>query len=425
MTQQSEYAVATKSGALDAVATVPGSKSIAHRALVCAALARGDSTIKGLPDGDDTQAMLQGLMMLGATFSLDGADAHIQGSIDLDRTDAITVDANLAGTTARFLTAVGALRRGPITVTGNASLRSRPMKDLHLALEQLGAGVSWQNEKYCLPVTVQRGESQTHSVQVAADTSSQFVTSLMLIAPMFEHGLTIELTGDVISLPYIAMSASVMNSFGANVRIADSRIIVIGGGGYVGCQFAVEPDASSASYPLAAAAVLGGRVRVEGMRSDMLQGDGRFVDVLQQMGCDISEDNTGITVGRDANKSLQGVDIDMSEISDLVPTLAIVAMFAKTPTRIRNVGFIRNKESDRIGDLAREMRGLGANVVEYEDGLEISPQGLHGGTCDTHHDHRIAMAFGVAGLKLPGVIIDQPSVVSKSWPQFWEMLEAL
>ena len=425
MTQQSEYAVATKSGALDAVATVPGSKSIAHRALVCAALARGDSTIKGLPDGDDTQAMLQGLMMLGATFSLDGADAHIQGSIDLDRTDAITVDANLAGTTARFLTAVGALRRSPITVTGNASLRSRPMKDLHLALEQLGASVSWQNEKYCLPVTVQRGESYSHSVQVAADTSSQFVTSLMLIAPMFEHGLTIELTGDVISLPYIAMSASVMNSFGANVRIADSRIIVIGGGGYVGCQFAVEPDASSASYPLAAAAVLGGRVRVEGMRTDMLQGDGRFVDVLRRMGCDISEDNTGITVGRDANKSLQGVDIDMSEISDLVPTLAIVAMFAKTPTRIRNVGFIRNKESDRIGDLAREMRGLGANVVEYEDGLEISPQGLHGGTCDTHHDHRIAMAFGVAGLKLPGVIIGEPHVVSKSWPQFWAMLEAL
>ena len=407
------------------MATVPGSKSIAHRALVCAALARGDSTIKGLPDGDDTQAMLQGLMMLGATFSLDGADAHIQGSIDLNRTDAITVDANLAGTTARFLTAVGALRRSPITVTGNASLRSRPMKDLHLALEQLGAIVSWQNEKYCLPVTVQRGESYSHSVQVAADTSSQFVTSLMLIAPMFEHGLTIELTGDVISLPYIAMSASVMKSFGANVRISDNRIIVIGGGGYVGCQFAVEPDASSASYPLAAAAVLGGRVRVEGMRTDMLQGDGRFVDVLRRMGCDISEDNTGITVGRDANKSLQGVDIDMSEISDLVPTLAIVAMFAKTPTRIRNVGFIRNKESDRIGDLAREMRGLGANVVEYEDGLEISPQALHGGTCDTHHDHRIAMAFGVAGLKLPGVIIDQPSVVSKSWPQFWEMLEAL
>ena len=425
MTQQSEYAVATKSGALDAVAAAPGSKSIAHRALICAALARGDSTITGLPDGDDTQAMLQGLMLLGATISLDGADAHIEGSIDLDRTDAITVDANLAGTTARFLTAVGALRRGSITVTGNESLRSRPMKDLHLALEQLGADVSWQNEKYCLPVTVQRGESYSHSVQVAADTSSQFVTSLMLIAPILPNGLTIELTGDIISLPYIAMSASVMNSFGAHVRIADNRIIVIDGGGYVGCRFAVEPDASSASYPFAAAAVVGGRVRVDGMRSNMMQGDSRFVDVLRQMGCDISEDQAGITVGRDTNEPLRGVDIDMSEISDLVPTLAIVAMFAKTPTRIRNVGFIRNKESDRIGDLASEMRSLGAKVVEHEDGLEILPQTLHGGSCDTHHDHRIAMAFGVAGLKVPGVIINQANVVSKSWPQFWAMLEAL
>lgn len=425
MTQQNKYAVAVKSGVLDAVVTVPGSKSIAHRALVCAALARGDSTIRGLPDGDDTQAMLQGLKMLGASFSINGADALIRGLIDLDRTDAITIDANLAGTTARFLTAIGALRRGPITVTGNASLRSRPMKDLHLALEQLGAGVSWQNEKYCMPVTVRRGESHTHSVQVAADTSSQFVTSLMLIAPIFHNGLTIELIGDVISLPYIAMSASVMKSFGANVRIADNRIITIGGGGYVGCQFAVEPDASSASYPLAAAAVAGGRVYVEGMRSNMLQGDSRFIDVLRQMGCEISEDNSGITVSRDADKPLQGVDIDMSEISDLVPTLAVVSMFAKTPTRIRNVGFIRNKESDRIGDLASEMRRLGANVVEHEDGLEISSQALHGGSCDTHHDHRLAMAFGVAGLKVPGVIIDQANVVSKSWPQFWEMLEAL
>jgi len=425
MTQQSEYAVAVKSGTLDAVATVPGSKSIAHRALICAALSRGESTISGLSDGDDTQAMLQGLMMLGTSISLNGADALVEGSIDLDCMDAITIDANLAGTTARFLTAIGALRRGPMTVTGNESLRSRPMKDLHLALEQLGASVSWQSEQYCLPVTVQRAESYSRTVQVAGDTSSQFVTSLMLVAPILEHGLKIKMTGNVISLPYIAMSASVMRSFGATVRITDNRIIEIDGGGYVGCEFVVEPDASAASYPFAAAAVVGGRVRVEGMRSNMLQGDGRFVDVLRQMGCEILVDQTGVTISRDANNPLQGVDIDMSEISDLVPTLAIVAMFAESPTRIRGVGFIRNKESDRIGDLAHEMRSLGANVVEHEDGLQISPQALHSGRCDTHHDHRLAMAFGVAGLKLPGVIIGEPHVVSKSWPQFWIMLEAL
>jgi 3-phosphoshikimate 1-carboxyvinyltransferase len=425
MTQQSEYAVAVKSGTLDAVVTVPGSKSIAHRALICAALARGESTISGLSDGDDTQAMLQGLMMLGTSISLNGADARVECSIDLDCMDPITVDANLAGTTARFLTAVGALRRGPMTVTGNESLRNRPMKDLHLALEQLGASVAWQSEQYCLPVTVQRSESYSHAVHVAGDTSSQFVTSLMLVAPMLEHGLTIELTGNVISLPYIAMSASVMRSFGATVRIADNSIIEIDGGGYVGCDFVVEPDASAASYPFAAAAVVGGRVRVEGMRSNMLQGDSRFIDVLRQMGCEILVDQTGVTISRDTNNPLQGIDIDMSEISDLVPTLAIVAMFTGSPTRIRGVGFIRNKESDRIGDLAHEMRSLGANVVEHEDGLEISPQALHSGRCDTHHDHRLAMAFGVAGLKLPGVIIGESHVVSKSWPKFWAMLEAL
>jgi 3-phosphoshikimate 1-carboxyvinyltransferase len=425
MTQQVEYAVAVKSGTLDAVVSVPGSKSIANRALICAALARGASSISGVPGGDDTQAMLQSLQVLGATVVLEGSKARIEASIDLSRSDAVSVDANLAGTTARFLTAIAALRRGPLTVTGNKSLRSRPMKDLHLALDQLGAKLSWQDEKYCLPVTVQRGESYARSIQVAADTSSQFVTALMLVAPMLESGLRIELVGDVISLPYITMSASVMRAFGAKVNMVDERNIVIDGGGYVGCNFVVEPDASSASYPFAAAAVVGGRVRVNGMWSNMTQGDGRFVDVLRQMGCGVQEDQDGISLVRDAGAPLLGIDIDMSEISDLVPTLAVVALFATTPTRIRGVGFIRKKESDRIGDLASELRKIGANVVEHDDGLEITPQTLHPGRCDTHHDHRLAMAFGVAGLKQPGVMIDQPQVVSKSWPRFWEMLEAL
>ena len=425
MTHQSEYAVVVKSEMLDAIVNVPGSKSVANRALVCAALARGASTIKGLPDGDDTQAMLQSLQVLGATILLEKSDAQIEKAIDMDRLDPVSVDANLAGTTARFLTAIGALRRGPMTVTGGESLRSRPMKDLHVALGDLGAILSWQDEKYCLPVTVQRGESYADSIEIASDTSSQFVTALMLIAPMLENGLKIELVGNVISLPYITMSASVMRAFGANVRLIDGRNIVIDGGGYVGCEFTVEPDASSASYPLAAAAVVGGRVRVNGMCSNMMQGDSRFVDVLRQMGCEVSEDRLGVTISRDTSTALRGVDVDMSEISDLVPTLAVVAMFATTSTRIRGVGFIRNKESDRIGDLANEMRKLGANVIEHLDGLEISPQVLCSGRCDTHHDHRLAMAFGVAGVKQAGVIIGQPQVVSKSWPNFWEMLEAL
>lgn len=425
MTQLSEYAVVVKSGMLDAIVNVPGSKSIANRALICAALARGASTVKGMPDGDDTQAMLQSLQVLGATISLEKSGARIETAIEVDRSDPVSVDANLAGTTARFLTAIGALRRGQLTVTGNESLRSRPMKDLHVALGELGANLSWKEDRYCLPVTVCRGESYAHSIQIASDTSSQFVTALMLIAPMLENGLKIELVGNVISLPYITMSASVMRAFGANVRVVDERNIVIDGGGYVGCEFTVEPDASSASYPFAAAAVIGGRVRVNGMRSNMMQGDSRFVDVLRQIGCGVKEDQSGITISRDVGTPLLGIDIDMSEISDLVPTLAAIAIFATTATRIRGVGFIRNKESDRIGDLANELRKLGANVIERPDGLEITPQSLQAGRCDTHHDHRLAMAFGVVGLKQPGVIIDQPQVVSKSWPDFWQMIEAL
>ena len=425
MTQQSQYAVVVKSGMLDAIVNVPGSKSIANRALICAALARGASTVKGMPDGDDTQAMLQSLHVLGATISLEKSGARIETAVDVDRSDPVSVDANLAGTTARFLTAIGALRRGQLTVTGNRSLRSRPMKDLHVALGELGAKLSWKEDKYCLPVTVCRGESYADSIQIASETSSQFVTALMLIAPMLENGLKIELVGNVISLPYITMSASVMRAFGANVRVVDERNIVIDGGGYVGCEFTVEPDASSASYPFAAAAVIGGRVRVNGMRSNMMQGDSRFVDVLRKIGCGVKEDQSGITISRDVGTPLLGIDIDMSEISDLVPTLAAIAIFATTATRIRGVGFIRNKESDRIGDLANELRKLGANVIEHPDGLEITPQSLHAGRCDTHHDHRLAMAFGVAGLKQPGVIIDQPQVVSKSWPDFWQMIEAL
>lgn len=425
MTQHSDYAVVARNSVLDALVSVPGSKSVAHRALICAALARGQSFISGLPDGDDTVAMLQGLTLLGSSISLDTHKAHVSSCIDVERADPVLIDANLAGTTARFLTAVGALRKGPLTMSGNEALRKRPMKDLHVALQQLGALVSWGEDEYCLPVTVQRGKTCAPIVQIATNTSSQFVTALMLIAPMLEDGLRIELVGSIISQPYIAMSAAVMRSFGAHVDVVDNRFIDIEPGGYIGCDYVVEPDASSASYPFAAAAIVGGRVRVEGMSLTMLQGDSRVLTVLQQMGCQIVADPGGVSLVRDVNTPLQGIDVDMSDISDLVPTLAVVALFASTPTRIRNVGFIRKKESDRIGDLANEMRALGANVIEHEDGLEIFPQTLHGGRCDTHHDHRLAMAFGVAGLKLDGVSIGQPAVVSKSWPKFWSMLEAM
>jgi len=420
-----EYVVATKQAPLHCVVNVPGSKSIANRALVCASLARGVSTIRGLPDGDDTGAMLAALKVLGAKITLIADGVRFDSAIDLGDSEARVVDAKLAGTTARFLTAIGALRSAPLTVGGGASLQSRPMEDLHRALVDIGAVVSWTDIDYRLPVTVRSGGTSKRSVRIPADTSSQFVTALMLIAPLLENGLHIELTGNIVSQPYLAMSASVMRSFGAQVDIDDERMIIVHPGGYTACEFEIEPDASSASYPYGAVAIVGGQLRVNGVCSKMLQGDARFLEVLEQMGCQQSMDSKGVTLARSADVELIGIDIDMSEMSDVVPTLAAVALFASTPTRIRGVGFIRKKESDRIGDLARELRKLGAEVVEHDDGLAIVPGPLHGGRCDTHHDHRLAMAFGLVGLAVKDVVINQPAVVSKSWPDYWAMLEQI
>jgi len=425
MTVPNEYKVEIKTKPLHALVRVPGSKSIANRALICASLSRGTSVISGLPEGDDTSAMLESLRVFGSQIVLNDSTARVESPVDLESKEPIVIHARLAGTTARFLTALGCLRAGEVTVDGEEQLRSRPMADLHVALADIGASVTWDKQRNHLPVTVKKGDTTSTGVQIAANTSSQFVTALMLIAPMLQDGLQIALQGDIISQPYIAMTASVMKSFGAVVNVVDGRNIWVRGGGYVGCEYEIEPDASSASYAFAAAAVVGGSVTVSAAKEDMLQGDIRFVEILEQMGCDVSNGINGITVTRSAKSDLKGIDCEMSHISDLVPTLAIVAMFASTPSRIRNVGFIRNKESDRIGDLACEMRKLGANVVEHSDGLEIFPSILHGGRCDTHHDHRLAMAFGVAGLRIDGVVVVAPAVVRKSWPDFWEMLENL
>ena len=194
-------------------------------------------------------------------------------------------------------------------------------------------------------------------------------------------------------------------------------------GHYRNRDYTIEPDASSASYPLAAAALLGGRIEIQGLTKTAMQGDAAFCDVLVSMGCTATRSDLATVV--EGGAGLHGVDIDMVDLSDLVPTLAAVAAFADSPTRIRGVGFIRAKESDRLGDLCTELRRVGAVAEETEDGLVIEPSALHGARVQTHHDHRLAMAFGLIGLRVPGVEIDDPDVVSKSWPGYWRMLGGL
>ncbi len=415
----------TAPGPLDAVVDVPGSKSIANRALVCAALADGDSELIGLPPGDDTRAMTRCLAGLGVELSVERDRARVAGTGGRLVTGPVLLHAGLAGTTSRFVTAVAALADGPVTVDGDEPLRRRPMAPLHDALRALGADVRTVDGAGPLPVTVSGPLRRGGTVRLPGDVSSQFLTALMLIGPLLDGGIEIELTTPLVSVPYLTLTAAVMAAFGVSgVDVGDDRVIVPAGR-YRGVGFVVEPDASSASYPLAMAAVAGGRVRVRGLTPASAQSDVMFAEVLASMGCRLDTSANALDVSREEGCRLCGVDIDMRDNSDLVPTLAVVAAIASTPTRIRGVGFIRSKESDRLGDMAVELSRAGAAVTVEDDGLSISPRALHGARLATHDDHRLAMAFGVLGTAVAGIEITDPAVVSKSWPDFWSVRDEI
>jgi 3-phosphoshikimate 1-carboxyvinyltransferase len=419
------HPVAPLRAQLNTTVRVPGSKSVAARALVCAALASGRSSVGNLPTGDDTVSMLAGLSLLGAQIETHGNTAIFASGIDVNQQSPVVIDARLAGTTARFLTAVSALRAGEVVITGEDALRKRPMSELHQALSDIGFDVSPLNGAGVLPVAVKRGEQISDRIRIAATTSSQFTTALMLIAPKLSRGLAIVTEGEAVSQSYLEMTVGVQNSFGVTPVERGEHVFRYDSGDYVGAQYEVEPDASSASYPLAAVAIAGGRVAVSGLGCSSLQGDAQFVDVLVRMGCFVEVAGDDVVLTRPLDQPLQGVTIDMRDMSDLVPTLAVVAAFAQSATTINGVGFIRNKESDRIGDLAHELRGLGVQVDELADGLTVHPSKPRGGMVNTHHDHRLAMSLALIGLVTPGVVINDPMVVTKSWPEYWSMLEGL
>lgn len=412
-------------GPIDASVVVPGSKSVANRALVCAALAVGSSEIGGLPAGDDTLAMIDGLGRLGVGIGWNGSVVRVDGR-GTDLAGGASIDARLAGTTSRFLTAVAALGTETTRIDGEPALRRRPMGILHEALTRLGARVEPESESGHLPVRVARGGLTGGTIALAGDTSSQFVTALMLIGPLLPNGLTIEITSALVSRPYVEMTAAVMSSFGAGGIAISDGMIRVEMGGYSPTKYDVEADASSASYPLAAAAITGGRVTVAGLDSDSLQGDAVFSDILARMGCDV-EVGTGRTTVTGCTP-LRGIEIDMADFSDLVPTVAAVAAFADSPTTIHGVGFIRHKESDRLADLADGLLQIGCGAEVLDDGLRVlphPPETYHGAELSVHHDHRLAMAWSLLALRIEGISVDDPGVVSKSWPEWWKVRDLL
>lgn len=411
----------TPRGTLNAVVRVPGSKSVANRALICALLAEGESRISGLPDGDDTAVIVDVLTQM-KRIRIEGDEVIVTGSREVKLPGII--DAQLAGTSSRFLTAVAALGEATCVVDGAEPLRSRPMLDLHEALSFLGADITPFGEHGHLPVSVSRGSLTGGGISIRGDVSSQFISSLMLIGPMLDDGLVITITGDLVSRSYVEMTAIVMRSFGAVVRIEDASV-AISPGGYVATQYVVEPDFSSAAFPLVAVALRDGEVTIPSLALADMQGDAEILNIMQKMGCSVSTLTNDIMLSRTSQK-LNGLDIDMSDCSDLVPAVAVAMLFCNSPSRITGVGFIRRKESDRLGDLADELRKIGADIDVEEDGLFIRPlQDSRPAVLMTHHDHRLAMAFSLLSLSIDSIIIDNPSVVSKSWPRYFSDMEPI
>jgi 3-phosphoshikimate 1-carboxyvinyltransferase len=412
-------------GAISGRIRPPGSKSITNRALVCAALAAGESTLTGALDSDDTQVMIAALGQLGIRIEPHWATHTLRvtgcgGSLPAEGGELFVGN---SGTTVRFLAPVVALGRGQFRLHGTPRMHERPIGDLLDSLGQLGAVARSEQNNGCPPVMIEAHGLAGGAASVRGDISSQFLSGLLLASPYAHQAVEITVAGTLVSQPYIRMTLAVMRAFGIDVPAGDlRRFAVPSGRGYAAGSYAIEPDASAASYFFAAAAITGGEVTVEGLSRDSLQGDVAFVDVLERMGCQVRHDQHSITV---TAKPLSGIKVDMNAISDTVQTLAAVALFAEGPTTIEAVGHIRHKETDRIQALATELRKLGVQVIEFADGLRIEPGVLHGADIATYDDHRMAMSLALVGLRVPGVAILDPDCTRKTYPNYFDDLGRL
>lgn len=417
-------------GPLDATVAVPGSKSITNRALVCAALADGESVLHQALDADDVAAMRDGLAALGIQVEEAGPPDEIgnvtlavRGCAGRPTADVAVVDARHSGTTSRFLMPVAALTTGVVRVDGSLGLRARPMGPAIDALRQLGVTVTDAGSPGHLPVDISDGPVAGGEREVPGSASSQFLSGLLMAGPAMRTGLVVRVAGPLVSRPYVDMTVAVMERFGVTVERPDRDTFAIEPQTYRATELAIEPDASAASYAFAAAAIVGGRVTVEGLGTSTLQGDLRFVDVLESMGASVERHPDRTTVAVEG--TLRGIHVDMRHISDTAQTLAVVAAFAEGPTRVTGIGFIRGKETDRIAAVVTELRRLGIDAEEELDGFLVRPGPLRPAVVETYDDHRMAMAFALAGLRAPGIRIADPGCVAKTFPGFWAFLERL
>ncbi len=412
--------------ALDAVLRAPGSKSATHRALILAALSEGPSTVVGALRADDTTVTVEGLRALGIDATAAGDALRVSGAAG-----AVPGGAQIAlhdsGTSMRFLLAVATLGTTSSVLDGSPRLRERPLDDLARALVALGGDVTLSGRAgRGLPAIAGGPRPTGGALVLPGGTSSQFASALLLLAPGLERGLDLTLAPPHVSLPYVELTIRALEAFGARVARRGPAAWRVEPQVTIGREFRVEGDHSTASYFLAAAAVVGGRVRVEGLDPESAQPDARCGPLLSRAGCRCTTGPDWIEV--EGGDGLRPLDVDLVEAPDLAPTLAVVCAFADGTSELRGLSHLRHKESDRLAVVARNLHRLGCRVEAHADRLRVTPParaGLSGGPIETAADHRIAMAFAVAGLRIDGITIDDADCVRKSNPAFWSQLDRL
>jgi 3-phosphoshikimate 1-carboxyvinyltransferase len=407
---------------LDAEVTVPGSKSYTARALVIGALASGETILRNPLFSEDTDCMIQGLRSLGVTIRKEGEALRVAGTNGKLSPSQPVLRLKGAGTAVRFLTALSGLSPVPILIDGNERMRRRPIQDLLDALGPLGIRGRSLNRTGCPPVLIEAGRFEGGRTLLRGEKSSQFLSSILLASPYARKDVMIEIAGELVSRSYVDLTLDIMKEFGADVSHEGYRLFHVAPRPYQGREYLIEGDLSSASYFFAAAAVSGGRVLVKGINPRTKQGDETLLSILESMGCRVKRGRQEIELigGR-----LRGIDADMKALPDSVQTLAVVAAFAEGTTRILHVDHLQYKETDRIAALRRELSKMGIETTEAENGFAVKGGAPRAARIETYQDHRMAMAFAVAGLKVPGMVIEDPGCVDKSFPAFWDLMEGL
>jgi len=408
---------------IDAVVQAPSSKSYTNRALIIASLADGISYLEECLFSDDTKLMIEALQQVGIAIPIEDQNITVMGRAGRIGLTGNRIFAGNAGTTLRFLACFLSLGHGRYVLDGNERMRQRPIQDLLDGLKQLGVKAYGEPKEGYPPVVIEADGIAGGKVVMSGENSSQYLSGILMAAPYAQKAIEIEIKGSLVSRPYVDMTLSIMKSFGVDVIQDQYKFFKVDAPQkYKPSYYKIEGDASNASYYFAAAAITGGKVRVTNLSHESKQGDIHFVDLLAQMGCNVQKGPDWIEV---SGQFLKGIEADLRDMPDIVQTLAIVALFAKGKTVIKNIEHLKIKETDRIRDLAAELQKIGANVEAGEDYLIVSGGNLRPARIETYKDHRMAMSFAVAGLKIPGILVQDPSCVEKSFPDFWTRLEAL